>query len=67
MKLNNCCTCMCDVNCDCQETENGIELKMSSKDNEKAKALKNIAEGFKELNCCGSDCFEKCDCSNCCD
>lgn len=67
MSINNCCTCLCDVNCNYKKAENGFEFKITSNDKEKAKALKNIADGFKQLNCCDSDCFERCNCSDCCD
>lgn len=58
MNIKNCCTC------NCEETENSFGIKITSN---KKEALKKITEGFRQLNCCDSDCFERCDCSNCCD
>lgn len=54
--------CFCDIECQCKETENGLELKISSKDEKKVKTIKNIVDGFKQFNCnCDTDCCNCCD------
>lgn len=48
--------CLCDIEYEYNETEKGLELKISSKDEKKAKTIKNIVDEFKQFHCNCIDC-----------